>query len=281
MSSLSSPALPVTLIRPRRGFAGLQLGELWRFRDLVLLLGMRDIRVRYKQTVLGAGWAILQPLVSMVVLSLVFGGLLGVDKTTGDTPYPVFLYGGLLLWTFFATSVSTMAASLVGGANMLQKVYMPRVALPLASLGAPLIDFAAALVILVGIMAWFSTAPTATFVFLPVFLLVAVLAATGVGLLLAGLTVTYRDFRYVVPFLVQTWFFLTPVVAPVTVVPEGWRWVAALNPMAGTVEGFRACVLGTPLDTGAAAISAATAVACFVGGFLFFNRVERQFADVV
>jgi lipopolysaccharide transport system permease protein len=269
-------------IEPRRSWRLSDLAELWRYRDLLRFLALRDVRVRYKQTALGATWAILQPLVTMVVLHLFFGQVLGVAKRVGDVPYPIFLYAGLLPWQFFATAVSQSSNSLVGNAGMLRKVYFPRLVAPLAALGVPLVDYLAAAVVLAGLMFAFGVSFGWQLLLLPVVLLSAMIAALGVGLVLAALTVSYRDFRHVVPFLVQTWFFVTPVIYPSRFAENPiLQSLLQLNPMAGTIEAARAAVLGTPIDYVGWLISVEVAAVTLIIGLTYFNRVERRFADVV
>lgn len=272
--------LPVTVREPRRGFDLLGLARLWTSRDLLRYLTLRDIQVRYKQTLLGALWAILQPLTMMVVATVFFGKLLRVEESV-DAPYPVFFYAGMLPWTFFAASVSASSNSLVSNAAMLQKIYFPRLVLPAAALGAPAVDLCVSMLVLFGLMTAFGTGFGMGLLLLPVLFVSVVIAALGVGVPLAALSVTYRDFRYVVPFLVQVWFLLTPVIYPVTVVPEQYRWLLQLNPVGGVIEGFRGVVLGQPIDWLAWATSTAVALALLFAGLAFFSRAERRFADVV
>lgn len=257
------------------------LGELWRFRELGLFLVWRDVKVRYKQTLLGALWALLQPALAMAVFTVFFGRLAGLGEQTGGAPYPIFVYAGLLPWTFFQNAVTSSGGSLIGNANLITKVYFPRLLIPLGAIGAGLVDLLIAASLLFALMLGYGIAPTASLLLLPLFVLGALFAAAGVGALLSALTVKYRDFRYVVPYGLQLWLFLTPVIYPPRIVPESWRWVLALNPMSGVVEGFRAAVLGTALDSTSVAISALMAASLFVLGTAYFRRVERSFADVI
>lgn len=270
-------------LRPRRGMQSIELAKLWRFRELLWFLALRDIKVRYKQTALGALWAVVQPFVMMVVLSTFLGRVIDInmeDKTSG-VPYPIFLYAGLLPWTFFAAAVTASTNSLVSNAHMLRKAYFPRLLMPLSSIGVPLIDYAVSFSVLLGLMGWYHVMPTSSLLLLPVLVLISVVATLGVGVALSGLTVSYRDFRYVVPFMLQVWFFATPVIWPVTIVSEKYHWFLRLNPMGGTIEAFRASVLGTPIDYGALGISAAVAVLTLVVGLAYFSVAEKKFADVV
>ena len=269
-----------TVIRPRRGWQPLGLAKLWRFRELAWSLAVRDVKVRYKQTVLGAAWAVIQPVTMMVVLTVFLGKGLGLESRTGGVAYPVFLYAGLLPWTFFAGAVTGSANSLVANANMLRKVYFPRLAVPVAAVGVPLLDYAVSSVVLLGLIWWYQVPVTASLLLVPVLAVLTVVAALGVGVGLSGLTVKYRDFRYVLPFLVQVWFFVTPVVWPVSIVPERYQWLLRLNPMGGTIEAFRAAVLGRAVDWPSLVLSALVAGATLVVGLFYFGQVERRFADV-
>jgi lipopolysaccharide transport system permease protein len=269
----------VTVIRPRRGWQPLGLTQLGRYRDLLWFLALRDIQVRYKQTVLGAAWAVLQPLASMLAL-LFLGHLTGVAAKC-EAPYPIFLFAGLLPWAFFASSVNAASNSLVANSNMLRKIYFPRLIIPLASVGAPLVDYAVASGVLAALMLWYGVGFSAQLLLLPALVLSTITAALGVGVLLSALTAAYRDFRYVVGFLVQIWFFLTPVIYPVALVPERFRGFLSLNPMYGTIEAFRAAVLGQPMPYPAWSVSATVSLICLVAGLAYFARTERRLADVV
>jgi lipopolysaccharide transport system permease protein len=269
----------VTVIEPSRGWRALDLKELWAYRELLWVLTERDIKVRYKQTVLGAAWAVIQPVMLMVVFSIFFGRLAKVPSD--GLPYPVFAYCALLPWTFFANALSSSANSVLGSANLISKVYFPRLIVPLASIGSWLVDFAIASLILLGLMLYYDVAWTANLLAVPLLLLGVVVAALGAGTLLSALTVAYRDFRYVIPFLLQFWMFATPVVYPASLVPAEWHWVLNLNPMAGLVEGFRSAFLGRPFDVDAILLSFAAAVAMFLAGVAYFEKVERRFADII
>lgn len=273
-------SLPLLVIEPPRGWVGINWAEVWRYRELLYFLTWRDVKVRYKQTVLGAAWAILQPFMQMVVFSIFFGKMAGMAKQT-DVPYPIFAFSGLLPWTFFANAVSGSANSLVGSSNLITKVYFPRLVIPLASVGAGLLDFAIATGVLVAMMGYYHTPLSWQLLLVPLFLAGTILAATGVGTLLSALTVAYRDFRYVVPFMVQLWLFVTPVIYPTKIIPPEWRWALALNPMAGLIDGFRAAFLARPLDWPHIGISFVVSVLLFFGGAAYFRRVERQFADII
>lgn len=272
-----------TWIVPRKGWwPWPDLWELWDRRDLVGLLALRDVQVRYKQTVLGVLWAVIQPLVTMGVLSLLFGGLLDFGARVGPWPYPVFLFAGLVPWTFFAAAVAAAGNSLVNSAHLLGKVYFPRLVIPLAAVGAAVVDGLVALVVLAGLVVGFGVRPGWWGVLLlPVACGGVLVAALGVGVLLAALTVRYRDFRHVVPFMLQVWFFVTPVIVPAAMVPPGLRWLVHVNPIGGSIEAFRACVLGGPIDYAGWACSVGISLVLLGAGLAYFSVVEREFADVV
>ncbi|HSK21321.1 MAG TPA: ABC transporter permease [Longimicrobiales bacterium] len=268
------------VIEPQSGLAMPDLAELWRYRELLFFLIWRDIKVRYKQTVLGASWAIIQPFFTMVVFSLFFGRLAGVPSD--GLPYPIFSFAALVPWAFFAHGLMQSAGSLVANQNLVKKVYFPRLAIPIAAVLAGGIDFLIAFCVLLGMMAFYGIAPTAQIVWVVPLLLLALVTALGVGLWFAALNVQYRDVAYVVPFTVQLWLLATPVAYPSSMLPEPWRTLYGLNPMAGVVEGFRWTLLGTHSAPGPMlAVSALAAVAILVGGVFYFRRMERSFADRV
>jgi lipopolysaccharide transport system permease protein len=271
--------LPVSRIRPTRGAAGLRLGELWEYRELLYFLTWRDIKVRYKQTFLGAAWAVIQPFFTMVVFSLFFGNL--AKMPSDGVPYPVFTFTALLPWTYFAFALTNTSNSLVASANLLTKVYFPRLIIPIAGTLAGGIDFAIAFVVLLGMMVFFGVPFTPAIALLPAFLLLAVATALGTGLWLSALNVEYRDIRYVLPFMVQFWLFATPVAYPSSLLSEPWRTLYGLNPMVGVVEGFRWALLGTNPPGPAIVLSTGVAVCVLISGALYFRRMERSFADVV
>lgn len=274
------PTLPLTIIVPTNGWRALDLQELWRYRELLYFLTWRDVKVRYKQTAIGAAWAVLQPFLTMVVFSIIFGGL--AHLPSDGVPYPAFSYAGLLPWTFFATAISQASVSLVNNTNMIQKVYFPRVMMPAASVAAAVLDLAVAFVVLLGMTLYFGIHPTVRLVVLPLLVLLAVLAALGVSLWLAAINVKYRDVRYAIPFLTQIWMFATPVAYPSSLIPARLRVLYGLNPMAGVVEGFRWALLGTEqIPVGLTLVSAAMIVTVLAGGLLYFRRMEREFADVI
>ena len=277
-------SIPTVVIEPTGGFASLQLRALWEYRELLLFLVWRDLKVRYKQTALGVAWVVLQPLVSMVVFSVLFGGLLGVPS--GDVPYPIFVYAGLLPWQYFAGSLTRSSTSLVGSAHIITKVYFPRLVIPISGVISGLVDLGIAFLILLGMMVLYSVMPTPAVIWLPFFLLLAMLTALAFGLWLSALNVRYRDVNYLVPFLVQIWMYLTPVIYASTLIPEEFRWLLALNPMTGVVEGFRWALLGEYLADAQApgpllAASVAITLLVLASGLVFFRRTERTFADIV
>jgi lipopolysaccharide transport system permease protein len=266
-----------THLRP--GVRAINLHELWRYRDLLWFLALRDVQVRYKQSVLGAAWAIIQPVVMMVVFSVVFGRMMGVGDRI-DVPYPIFAYAGLLPWTFFAGSVVAASNSLVANAGMLRKIYFPRIMLPLAAMGAPMVDFAIAFVVLIGLMVWYGIALNLSLLLLPVIIGSIIIAALGVGIGMAAVTVTYRDFRHIVPYTVQVWLFVTPVIYPVEIASD-YQWLVNLNPMAGPISALRAAVLGQPIDLAGWLVSFGVACGMLAMGLRQFTRREHAFADVV
>lgn len=273
-------AVPVMRIQPSKGWVSLRLDELWQYRELLYFLVWRDIKVRYKQTALGAAWAVIQPFFAMVVFSLFFGKL--AKMPSDGVPYPIFNFAAMVPWTFFAHALSQSADSLVGSANLLKKVYFPRLAIPLASVLSGIVDFAIAFVVLLAMMLYYGIAPAANIFWLPFFLLLALVTSLGTGLWLAALNVQFRDVRYVVPFLIQVWMFATPIVYPSSLLSEPWRTVYGLNPMAGVVEGFRWGLLGTNAAPGPMiVVSSLVAIASLAGGAFYFRRMEKTFADRV
>lgn len=272
--------VPELLIEPTKGWASLKLNELWEYRELLYFLIWRDIKVRYKQTVLGAGWAIIQPFSTMVVFSLFFGKLGNIPSD--GIPYPIFSYAALVPWTFFANGLSQSANSLVGNANMIKKIYFPRLTVPIATVLSGGVDFCLAFVVLLGMMLFYGITPTANIVWLPLFLGVALMASLGAGLWLSAMNVQFRDVRYMVPFVVQLWLFITPIAYPSSLLSEPWRTLYGLNPMAGVVEGFRWSLLGTETAPGPITlVSALVSLGLLVSGTFYFRRMEKTFADVV
>jgi lipopolysaccharide transport system permease protein len=280
----AAPAVPppVTIIRPTPGWKAVNLKELWQFRELLWFLALRDIKVRYKQTALGVAWAVLQPFLSMVVFTIFFGRLAGLDQRTGDIPYPVFVFCALVPWQFFSYALTQSSSSIVAEQRLLTKVYFPRLAIPLAPVVSGLVDLGISFLLLLAMMAYYGVYPGAAVVFLPAFVLMAVLASLAVGLWLSALNAIYRDVRYTIPFLTQFWLFATPVAYPVSIVPQQWQWLYGLNPLVGVVEGFRWTLLGTEQPAWPAVLGSLLAVlVLLVGGLLYFRRMEKTFVDLV
>ncbi len=267
-------------IEPSRGWVSIDLKELWKYRELIYFFAWRDIKVRYKQTVLGATWAILQPLFTMVIFSLLFGRVAKIPSE--GIPYPVFSFAALVPWTYFANALSQGSSSLVRSSQLIKKVYFPRLAIPVSTVLSGIVDFALAFVVLLCLMAYFGIAPTRNIVWLPFFLMVALVTALGTSLWLTSLNVKFRDVNYLVPFLTQMWMFCTPIIYPSSLLKEPWRTLYGINPLAGVIEGFRWALLGTHTKPGLIVIvSSLTALAILVVGAFYFRRVEKTFADVV
>ncbi|MGY1670987.1 ABC transporter permease [Geodermatophilus sp. SYSU D00710] len=281
MTDMTQPgSARATVIRPSRGRPSVGWSELWAYRDLFYFLTWRDIKVRYKQTALGAAWAILQPFSTMVVFSIFFGKLAGIPS--GDVPYPVFAYTALVPWTFFATAVVQASNSMVDQEAILTKVYFPRLIVPTAAVLAGVVDVSIAFVVLVGMMLVYGIVPSVAIVTLPLFVLFAAFTALAVALWLSALNVRYRDVRYTLPFLVQLWLFASPVAYPSSLVPEPWRLLYGLNPMTGVVDGFRWALLGEAVAPGPELlVSVAAVIVLFAGGIVYFRKMERSFADAV
>jgi lipopolysaccharide transport system permease protein len=283
MPQPSTPRPPL-VIEARRGRAlsgFLDLGELWRYRELLFFLALRDVQLRYRQTVLGAAWALLQPLATMLVFAVFLGRLAGLNQKAGRVPYPLQVYTALVLWTFFSASVAASAASVVNSASLVTKVYFPRLIIPLSCVMSGLVDLFFSLLALLGVLWYSGYAPWWGTPLASLFVLGAALAAMGTGAFFSALTVAYRDFRYVVPFGLQLWMFVTPVVYPVGLVPPEWRGLLALNPMAGLIEGFQAALLGTVFPWPTISISFVSCLLMLLVGSLYFRSVERSFADVI
>jgi len=272
--------LPRTRRQAAKGWPWPRLNELWEYRELLYFLIWRDIKVRYRQTVLGGLWAILQPLITMVIFSLVFGRLAQIPSD--GLPYPIFSYSALVPWTFFANALTQASNSLVLSANMVKKIYFPRLTLPMATVLAGVVDFALALAVLLVLMLIYGFTPTINALWLPLFALLALVTSLGVSAWLSAMNVQFRDVRYAVPFLTQVWLFVTPIAYPSSVLSEPWRTLYGINPMAGVVEGFRWALLGTNTPPGPMTlVSAGVALALLVSGVLYFRRMEKSFADVL
>jgi lipopolysaccharide transport system permease protein len=273
-------SLDVVEIRPDRGWLDLDLGALWRYRELLIVLTMRDIQVLYKQAALGAAWAILQPLFAVAVFTIIFG--IFARMPTGGVPYPVFAFAGILPWTYFAEAVRRSGLGLVTDAELVRKVYFPRLVMPLANVISPLLDFCIAFVVLLIVMAFFGVFPTWKLLAVPPLMLVAALLALSIGLWLGPINVRFRDVKHTLPFMLQIWMYASPIVYPLSLVPEKWQWLYSLNPMVGVIEGFRWAVLdyGHPNLT-ALWVSGAMITVLLAAGLVFFRRMERTFADVI
>jgi lipopolysaccharide transport system permease protein len=276
----SSPAQ--LIIRPRSGWQPVDFLELWRYRELLWFLALRDVKVRYKQTALGAAWAVIQPLFTMLVFTLFFGKLAGLDqRIEGGIPYAVYSFTALLPWQLFAYALTQGSGSVVASRGLITKIYFPRLIVPIAPLLCGLLDFAIGFMVLAALMAWYGLVPGWQVVMLPVFILFALAASLAVSLWLSALNAVYRDVQYALPFLTQFWLFLTPVAYPSSIVPEHWRWLYGLNPMAGVVDGFRWSLLGGSPPGPLVAVSALATLALLIGGLFYFRRMEGIFADVV
>jgi lipopolysaccharide transport system permease protein len=275
----SLPADPVVIIEPNRAWSAVELRDLWAFRELLYFLTWRDVKVRYKQTELGVAWAIIQPLLTMLIFTIFFGRLAGVPSD--NVPYPIFAYAGLLPWTFFANSISNSGNSLVGSTNLITKVYFPRIIIPGAAVAAGLVDFAIAFVILVLLMIYYRVPVTWSFLMFPVLVLLTTLLALSLGMWLSALNVKYRDVRFALPFLIQLGLFVSPVIYPVSFLPRKLAWLLSLNPMTGIIEGFRSSLFGRPFNWAALAISTAITLILLVYSSYSFRRMEKSFADII
>ncbi|HSB11835.1 MAG TPA: ABC transporter permease [Blastocatellia bacterium] len=277
--SYDLPDKPVVVIEARKSWAPLNLRDLWACRELLYFLMWRDIKVRYKQTILGAAWAIIQPLATMIIFTYFFGMLARVP--TEGVPAPIFFYTGLLLWTFFSNGVSSGANSLIGNSNLITKVYFPRLIIPAAAVGAGLLDFAIASVLLIPLLVYYGFAVTWSYLLILPLILLTTLFALGVGIWFSALNVKYRDVRYALPFVIQIWMFVSPIIYPSSMVPDEWRWVYALNPLVGIVEAFRGVFFGRAFSIGVLGYSCAVALVMLVYASYMFRRMERSFAEVI
>lgn len=280
LNPLDAQALRVLRIEPSMGWVSLKLNELWEYRELLYFLTWRNIKVRYTQTVLGIGWAVIQPLFTMVVFSLFFGRL--AKMPSDGLPYPVFAYAALVPWTFFANALNQSSNSLVGNSSLITKVYFPRLVIPLSSVMSGVVDFLLAFTLLVGMMAYFHMVPSYRVAWIPLFFAIAWITALGVGLWSSALNAQFRDVAHIIPFLSQIWMYATPIAYPSSLLHEPWRTIFAINPMVGVVEGFRWALLGTKIAPGPMImVSTAIALVLFVGGAFYFRRMEKNFADIV
>ncbi|BAI62008.1 ABC transporter permease protein [Methanocella paludicola SANAE] len=271
--------LPVTIIKPSKGWMPINLHELWEFKDLLYFFTWRDIKLRYKQTVLGFAWAIIQPFFAMLIFTLFFGSL--AKLPSDGVPYPIFAYAALLPWTMFSESIARSTSTMVMNSNIIKKVYFPRMALPISSVLSPIVDFAIAFVILILMMAYFGVMPTINVIWMPAFLLLAIVTSLGVGLWTSALNARYRDIQYVVPFVIQIWMFASPVVYASSMIPVQYQFLYGLNPMAGVIEGFRWSLLSTNAPGMIIIASVVVSLALLVSGAFYFRRMEKTFADEV
>jgi lipopolysaccharide transport system permease protein len=273
------PDVPVVVIEPSRFWVALDLRGLWAYRELLYFLMWRDVKVRYKQTMLGAAWAIIQPLLTMLIFTLFFGNLAGIPSD--GIPYPIFAYAGLLHWTFFSNAVTSSGNSLVGNSNLITKVFFPRMIIPSAAVAAGLVDFGIAFLLLIGLMIYYSVTVTWAVLMLAPLTILTTLLALGLGMWLSALNVKYRDIRHALPFLMQLWMFVSPIIYPVSMLPAKWRWLLALNPLTGIIAGFRSALFNRAFDWTAIGISIGITLALLVYAAFSFRRMERNFADIV
>jgi lipopolysaccharide transport system permease protein len=280
MTTAAAPPSASVDIKPDRGLFDLDLGAVWRYRELLLVLMMRDIQVLYKQAFLGVSWAILQPVFAVVIFTVVFGHVARMPSE--GIPYPIFAFAGVLPWTYFAEAVRRSATGLVNDADLVRKVYFPRLIMPLANVITPLVDFCIAFLVLIALMIFYGVAPSLKLLVIPPLMVVAGLLALSIGLWLAPINVRFRDIKHTLPFIIQVWMYASPIIYPLSMVPQGWRWAYALNPMVGVIEGFRWAVFdrGEP-DFMALGMSAGVIAVLLFGGLLFFRRMERSFADLI
>ena len=279
MQSFRLPSEPLVVIQPSRKWNLLNLKDIWAYRELLFFLTWRDVKVRYKQTALGAAWAILQPLFMMLIFTIFFGRLAGVGSS--GIPYPLFALAGLVPWTFFANAITASGNSLVGSAHLITKVYFPRLIVPAAAMLAGLVDFLLAFLLLCLLMIYYRVALTVQILFLPVLVLLTALFSLGVGTWMSALNVKYRDVRFALPFLIQLWLFVSSVILPSSSVPRKWRWLLLFNPMSGIIEGYRSALFGLPFDWPALSVAAVLTLLVLLYAIYAFTRVERSFADII
>jgi len=276
----SKNQVPVTYIKPSKGWLSVNFGELWRYRELIYFLTWRDIKVRYKQAVLGLAWALLQPILTVLIFTVVFGILL---KTPSQgLPYPLFAISALLPWQLFANALQRSSISLVGNSNLITKIYFPRLAIPLSSVAAALVDFAVSFLVLIGMMIYYRYLPGLNLLWLPLIILFALLTALAVGLWLSAINVQYRDVQHMVPFIIQVWMYASPIVYPIDIIPEGiWRTLYGLNPMVGVIQSYRWALLGGDMPDATMLISIIVVIVLLISGVFYFRRMEKTFADIV
>lgn len=271
----------VTIIRPPKGMVDINIGELWKYRELLLIFAWRDIKVRYKQTVLGIAWAMFQPLFTMIIFTVFFGNLAKIPSD--NIPYPIFVYSGLLFWTYFSSSLTNASNCMIENESIIKKIYFPRLLLSIGATVTPIIDFCFAFLVFLGLMTMFKFVPNFVgLLVVPILLLISMVAASGLGLFLASINVKYRDVRYILPFFIQILMFVTPVIYPVSIVPQAYKWIIYLNPMSGIINTARTAILGNGIiDWFSLFISAIVAVVLFIFGIIFFRKTERFFADIL
>jgi len=279
MDNVHLPAEPLVVIQPSKRLSMLSFRDIWAYRELLFFLTWRDVKVRYKQTALGAAWAILQPLFMMIIFTIFFGRLAGV--ASAGIPYPLFALAGLVPWTFFSNAITASGNSLVGSANLITKVYFPRLIVPAAAMLAGLVDFLLAFMLLVLLMFYYRVTLTAQILFLPVLVLLTALFSLGVGTWMSALNVKYRDVRFALPFLIQLWLFVSSVIVPSSSLPQKWRWLLMLNPMSGIIEGYRSALFGLPFDWPALGTASVLTIVTLLYAIYAFGRVERSFADII
>jgi lipopolysaccharide transport system permease protein len=279
MESVRLPAEPLVVIQPSKKWSLLSLKDIWAYRELLFFLTWRDVKVRYKQTALGAAWAILQPLFMMIIFTIFFGRLAGVASS--GIPYPLFALAGLVPWTFFSNAITASGNSLVGSANLITKVYFPRLIVPAAAMLAGLVDFVLAFAMLIVLMFYYRVALTVQILFLPVLVLLTALFALGVGTWMSALNVKYRDVRFALPFIIQLWLFISSVILPSSSIPQKWRWILLLNPMSAVIEGYRSALFGLPFDWPALGLASVLTIVTLIYAVYAFGRVERSFADII
>jgi lipopolysaccharide transport system permease protein len=279
MESVRLPAEPLVVIQPSKKWSLLSLKDIWAYRELLFFLTWRDVKVRYKQTALGAAWAILQPLFMMIIFTIFFGRLAGVASS--GIPYPLFALAGLVPWTFFSNAITASGNSLVGSANLITKVYFPRLIVPAAAMLAGLVDFVLAFAMLIVLMFYYRVALTVQILFLPVLVLLTALFALGVGTWMSALNVKYRDVRFALPFIIQLWLFISSVILPSSSIPQKWRWILLLNPMSAVIEGYRSALFGLPFDWPALGLASVLTIVTLIYAVYSFGRVERSFADII
>lgn len=270
---------PLTVIKPSKSWVALNLRDLWQYRDLLYILTERDIKVRYKQTILGAAWAVIQPVFSMLIFTLFFGTL--AKMPSDGVPYPIFVFAGLLPWTFFSNALTKSGNSLVGNSNLITKVYFPRMIIPISAVGAVILDFLIAFGFLVVLMIYYSVGISINILMLPVLTIITAFLAIGIGMWMSALNVKYRDVGQILPFFVQLWMFATPIIYPSSIVPENWRWLLYFNPLAGIIDGFRSAILGKPFDWFALGITTIVTFVILTYAAFYFRKTERSFADVI